>query len=66
MNTADMAEIAAMHRFVAENVTASDGRRLMHYRELCGVYCNDSNSIVLGFIQVMIGYSRDLPTWEIP
>ncbi|VDK28974.1 unnamed protein product [Gongylonema pulchrum] len=53
MNENDLDELMAMHRFVVNNVTIDDGTSTgLSYRDICGIYCNDSNNIVLSFIQV--------------
>lgn len=41
-------------QFVADNITAFDGTRHIAYKNLCGVYCNDSNAAVLAFLQATL------------
>lgn len=52
MNENDIEELMTMHRFVINNITISDGNNFLSYHDICGIYCNDSNNIVLSFIQV--------------
>lgn len=54
MNLEDLKEIAGVNKFVVDNITAFDGRRVFAYRDMCGIYCNESNALVLGFVQVSI------------
>ncbi|CAD5209684.1 unnamed protein product [Bursaphelenchus okinawaensis] len=44
-------ELAAVNRFIVENVTVTDGKRHFNYDQICGIYCNESNALVIGFIQ---------------
>uniref|UniRef100_A0A1I7X0Q0 SSD domain-containing protein n=1 Tax=Heterorhabditis bacteriophora TaxID=37862 RepID=A0A1I7X0Q0_HETBA len=37
--------------FVTDNVTAWNGEREFAYRDICGVYCNESNAAVIAFLQ---------------
>jgi hypothetical protein len=54
-----MEEISDMHQFVIDNITITnkDGKTL-NYRNFCGVYCNDSNSIVIGFLNAIAKLDR--------
>lgn len=52
MNDNNTDEMLKMDRFIVNNVTISDGFKFFTYRNICGVYCNDSNDIVLTFIKV--------------
>uniref|UniRef100_A0A8R1HRU7 SSD domain-containing protein n=1 Tax=Caenorhabditis japonica TaxID=281687 RepID=A0A8R1HRU7_CAEJA len=48
-------EVAFAHKFVADNITAWDGHhQQIAYKDLCGVYCNDSNAAVLAFFQASL------------
>lgn len=52
MNAESLHELAAVNKFVVDNVTATNGQRSYNYREFCGIYCNESNAFVIGFVQV--------------
>ncbi|MCP9262032.1 Serine/threonine-protein phosphatase [Dirofilaria immitis] len=54
MNDNNTDEILKMNRFIANNVTISNGFNLFIYHNICSVYCNDSNDIVLTFIKAAI------------
>jgi hypothetical protein len=54
MNTESLKELAAVNKLITENVTSSNGERLFSYREMCGIYCRDSNAFVINFIQAGI------------
>ncbi|KAK0394895.1 hypothetical protein QR680_000996 [Steinernema hermaphroditum] len=54
MNTQDLLDIGSLHKLITDNVTASDGMKTYWYREMCGVYCNESNSIIVGFLQAVV------------
>uniref|UniRef100_A0A7E4VLW0 SSD domain-containing protein n=1 Tax=Panagrellus redivivus TaxID=6233 RepID=A0A7E4VLW0_PANRE len=56
MNKDDLAEIAAVNKVISDNITVSDGtsRGPYAYKELCGVYCNNSNALVIGFLQAIV------------
>ncbi|CAI2341324.1 unnamed protein product [Caenorhabditis sp. 36 PRJEB53466] len=47
-------EVSLAHKFVADNITASNGHHHIAYKNLCGIYCNDSNAAVLAFLQAAI------------
>ncbi|CAB61102.1 SSD domain-containing protein [Caenorhabditis elegans] len=49
-----LGEVSQAHKFVADNITAFDGTRHIAYKNLCGVYCNDSNAAVLAFLQATL------------
>jgi hypothetical protein len=53
MTMEDLKEIAGVNKYVVDNVTATDGRHSFGYKDICGIYCNESNAIVIGFAQVM-------------
>uniref|UniRef100_A0A914P1Z2 SSD domain-containing protein n=1 Tax=Panagrolaimus davidi TaxID=227884 RepID=A0A914P1Z2_9BILA len=61
MNQEDLEEIAAVNKLIAENSTISDGTdsRFYNYKEICGIYCNESNALVLGFLQAIIESGGD-------
>ncbi|CAB3404091.1 unnamed protein product [Caenorhabditis bovis] len=50
-------EVSRSHKFVADNITAFDGSHHVHYKNLCGVYCNDSNAAIIAFLQAAINDS---------
>jgi len=52
MNTDDVAEISDVNRLIVDNLTASAGGHSWTYDLLCGIYCNDSNALIIEFIQV--------------
>lgn len=52
MNMMDLNEISNMHSYVVNNISIADGNNSLTYDDICGIYCNDSNAIVLSFIQV--------------
>uniref|UniRef100_A0A1I8AC02 SSD domain-containing protein n=1 Tax=Steinernema glaseri TaxID=37863 RepID=A0A1I8AC02_9BILA len=54
MNRQDLLDIGSLHKLITDNVTASDGMKTYWYREMCGVYCNESNSIIVGFLQAVV------------
>uniref|UniRef100_A0A915PS92 Serine/threonine-protein phosphatase n=1 Tax=Setaria digitata TaxID=48799 RepID=A0A915PS92_9BILA len=54
MNVNNTDEILKMERFVVNNVTITDGFSFFTYHNICGVYCSDSNDIVLTFIKAAI------------
>lgn len=54
MNLENIAELAAVNRMISENLTIEANGRIWRYRDLCGVYCNESNALVLGIIQVCL------------
>ncbi|ULU05678.1 hypothetical protein L3Y34_017962 [Caenorhabditis briggsae] len=47
-------EVSQAHKFVADNITAWDGNHQIAYKNLCGIYCNDSNAAVLAFLQATL------------
>ncbi|CAD5213392.1 unnamed protein product [Bursaphelenchus xylophilus] len=51
MNSESLKELAAVNKFIVENVTVSDRGNLLTYKDVCGIYCNESNALVIGFIQ---------------
>lgn len=53
-NKNDLAEIATVNRILVENMTIPDFSLTKNYfyREICGIYCNESNALVIGFLQV--------------
>ncbi|KAH7720807.1 Patched family protein [Aphelenchoides avenae] len=59
MNLDDLKEIASVNKFVVDNVTAFDGRGIFAYRDMCGIYCNESNALVLGFVQAVMDRRDD-------
>ncbi|KAK6104359.1 Patched family protein [Brugia pahangi] len=54
MNDNNTDKILKMERFIANNITINDGYNSFTYLNICGVYCNDSNEIVLTFIKIAI------------
>ncbi|EJW79806.1 hypothetical protein WUBG_09284, partial [Wuchereria bancrofti] len=54
MNDNSTDKILKMERFIANNITINDGYNSFTYRNICGVYCNDSNEVVLTFIKIAI------------
>ena len=54
MNKQDLEEIDAVNKLISENSTISDGSDFTFYlyKDICGIYCNESNALVLGFLQV--------------
>lgn len=56
MNDNSTDEMLKMERFIANNITINDGFNFLTYRNICGIYCNDSNDIVLTFIKVTYPY----------
>ncbi|KAL3994794.1 Patched family protein [Acanthocheilonema viteae] len=54
MNDNNTDEMLKMERFIVNNVTVSDGIQFFTYHNICGVYCNESNNIVLTFIKAAI------------
>lgn len=54
MNHADLLEISDLNSFVVNNISTTDSLfgKKWTYHQLCGVYCNESNALILGFIQV--------------
>ena len=57
MNAESIDEMIEVNKFVTENVTAWNGERSFAYDEMCGIYCNESNALALGFVQVRKEYS---------
>ncbi|VDM41759.1 unnamed protein product [Toxocara canis] len=51
MNRANLNEMMAMQRYISENISISDGEQSYLYHDVCGIYCNDSNAIILGFVR---------------
>ncbi|KAF1765638.1 hypothetical protein GCK72_005591 [Caenorhabditis remanei] len=47
-------EVSQAHKFVADNITVWDGQNQIAYKNLCGIYCNDSNAAVLAFLQATL------------
>uniref|UniRef100_A0AC34R087 Uncharacterized protein n=1 Tax=Panagrolaimus sp. JU765 TaxID=591449 RepID=A0AC34R087_9BILA len=41
---------------IAENMTIPDSSltKKYFYREICGIYCNESNALVIGFLQAIL------------
>ena len=39
---------------MADNITVWDGQNQIAYKNLCGIYCNDSNAAVLAFLQATL------------
>uniref|UniRef100_A0A8R1TJB3 SSD domain-containing protein n=1 Tax=Onchocerca volvulus TaxID=6282 RepID=A0A8R1TJB3_ONCVO len=60
MNDNNTNEILKMDRFIANNITISNGFNLFTYRNICGVYCDDSNDIALTFIKAAISINDEL------
>ncbi|CAG9534964.1 unnamed protein product [Cercopithifilaria johnstoni] len=54
MNDNNMDELLKMDRFIVNNVTISNGFKNFAYHNICGIYCNESNEIVLTFIKAAI------------
>uniref|UniRef100_A0A1I7VKP0 SSD domain-containing protein n=1 Tax=Loa loa TaxID=7209 RepID=A0A1I7VKP0_LOALO len=54
MNDNNTDEMLKMDRFITNNVTISNGFNFFTYRNICGIYCNESNDIVLTFIKIAI------------
>lgn len=54
MNSRDLAEIDLVNKFIAENMTVEAGGKHWLYNELCGIYCNDSNALIIEIIQVLL------------
>uniref|UniRef100_A0A0R3S0D2 SSD domain-containing protein n=1 Tax=Elaeophora elaphi TaxID=1147741 RepID=A0A0R3S0D2_9BILA len=54
MNENNTDEMLRMDRFIVNNITVTDGYKFFTYRNICGVYCNESNDIVLTFIKAAI------------
>lgn len=52
MNDNNTDEMLKMERFIVKNVTITDGIKILTYPNICGVYCNESNDVVLTFIKV--------------
>lgn len=52
MNADDVAEISDVNRLIVDNLTASAVGQSWTYDLLCGTYCNDSNALLIEFIQV--------------
>lgn len=53
-NNLDLLEISAIDSFIMNNMSMTDpiSGKKRGYRQLCGLYCNESNALVLGFIRV--------------
>ncbi|EYC11611.1 hypothetical protein Y032_0050g2005 [Ancylostoma ceylanicum] len=47
-------EMNEVQKFITENVTASNGVKDYYYQDFCGVYCADSNSAVIAFLQTAL------------
>ncbi|CAI5441338.1 unnamed protein product [Caenorhabditis angaria] len=54
LDNLSLTEISKNHKIIADNITAFDGNTSRHYKDLCGVYCNDSNAGVIAFLQACI------------
>ncbi|KHN84295.1 Patched domain-containing protein 3 [Toxocara canis] len=54
MNRANLNEMMAMQRYISENISISDGEQSYLYHDVCGIYCNDSNAIILGFVRAVV------------
>lgn len=52
MNDNNTEEILAMDRFITNNITISDGYNYLTYHDVCGIYCNESNDVLLTFVKV--------------
>ncbi|KAK6029008.1 patched family protein, partial [Ostertagia ostertagi] len=52
-------EIYEVQKYISENVTASDGIQELHYSDMCGVYCDDSNAAVIAVLQTAISSDDD-------
>lgn len=50
----DLAEIGSVNKLIAENFTIQTPEKKYFYNDICGVYCNDSNSLVIGFLQAIL------------
>lgn len=53
MNSRDINEIQLVNKFIAENMTVKDNKKYWLYNELCGIYCNDSNALVIEIVKVL-------------
>uniref|UniRef100_F1KW37 Patched domain-containing protein 3 n=1 Tax=Ascaris suum TaxID=6253 RepID=F1KW37_ASCSU len=62
MNAPDLDEMLAMHRFVSDNISISDGESSYLYHDICGIYCNESNAIVLSFIRAVVDMRGESPS----
>ena len=56
MNEMSINEMLTVHKFVVENITVTEHNKVYGYKDFCGVYCNDSNAIVLAFVQVILTF----------
>ncbi|VDD92064.1 unnamed protein product [Enterobius vermicularis] len=54
MNEMSINEMLTVHKFVVENITVTEHNKVYGYKDFCGVYCNDSNAIVLAFVQAVV------------
>ncbi|KAE9549531.1 hypothetical protein FO519_007249 [Halicephalobus sp. NKZ332] len=51
----DLVEIGAVNKFITENFTIQNpSKKTYPYNEICGVYCNESNALVIGFLQAIL------------
>ncbi|RCN25102.1 hypothetical protein ANCCAN_29188, partial [Ancylostoma caninum] len=47
-------EMNEVQKFITENITAYNGIKDYLYQDICGVYCADSNSAVIAFLQTAL------------
>ncbi|CAJ0605858.1 unnamed protein product [Cylicocyclus nassatus] len=47
-------EMLEVQKYVTENITFSNGLKNFEYYDICGVYCGDSNSGVIAFLQTAL------------
>ncbi|KAK6738921.1 hypothetical protein RB195_020798 [Necator americanus] len=47
-------QMQEVQKFITENITASNGITDYHYHDFCGVYCADSNTAVIAFLQTAL------------
>uniref|UniRef100_A0A914VWU1 SSD domain-containing protein n=1 Tax=Plectus sambesii TaxID=2011161 RepID=A0A914VWU1_9BILA len=50
LDLSNLEEIDQLNRFIARNHSIHHGGKNYYYRDICGVYCNDSNTALLGFL----------------
>ncbi|KAI6193524.1 Patched domain-containing protein 3 [Aphelenchoides besseyi] len=51
LNAESLQEMSQINNFVVNNITAYNSQRGFAYRDICGIYCNDSNAFAIGFVQ---------------
>uniref|UniRef100_A0A0N4ZB75 SSD domain-containing protein n=1 Tax=Parastrongyloides trichosuri TaxID=131310 RepID=A0A0N4ZB75_PARTI len=53
-NSKYLQEIQDINKLIVENITISDGLRNYFYHQLCGIYCEESNELLLAYLETII------------